>query len=107
MIPTTIPGEFLGLARNVNPESLEDSQSMDDLVMHALIGIDHHAAAVLRPFLANLLAGAREPGELVNFWATLPSGLLLKDDGTAERFLEKLLAKISEQPYIHGPNQNL
>lgn len=106
MIPTTVPAEFRVLARNVNPSSLSDAKSMDDLVMFALIGIDHHAAAVLRPFVADLLLATQEPGELVEFWATMPSGLYFRQDADARRFLNQLLIKISEQPYVHGPDQN-
>ena len=105
MMPKTVPAEFRILARNVNPASLEDSHSTDDLVMYALIGIDHHAAAVLRSFVADLLMKAREPGELVSFWATMPSGLYFREDADARRFLDKLLARMNERPYINGPDQ--
>jgi hypothetical protein len=100
------PLEFKLIARNVAVGVLEFAKSMDDLVAIALVGIDQHHAAPVRPFLRTLLAQNMQANDLAEFWSLSPSGIYF-DDGEAVRlFLAALLTKLEKEPYLTGVISN-
>ena len=96
------PTEFKAIARNVNSDIFEFVNSMDDLVAHALIGIDQHQAAVVRPFLKEIIEVNSTPDMLKEFWSSTPSGLYFIDGEAVRKFLTALLSRLEQEPYLTG-----
>lgn len=96
------PTEFKVIARNVNSGIFEFVQSMDDLVTHALNGIDQHQAAVVRPFLKKVIEVNSTPEMLKEFWSSTPSGLYFIDGAAVGQFLAALLSRLEQEPYLTG-----
>jgi hypothetical protein len=102
MTKSDVPVEFKLVARNIAASVTEFVKSMDDLVAHALIGIDQNHAAVLRPFINKLLEQNMPADGLAEFWSTMPSGIYFENGESVRRFLKALLDRIEKEPYLTG-----
>lgn len=103
MNPDATPPEFRAVARNMAVGVFEIVQTLDDLVNHALIGIDHRDAAVLRVFLPQLTNGQMAADDLINFWSTMPSDLYFNDGEQLRTILTAIQERIRDEPYLTGP----
>ena len=97
-----VPDEFKAIARNINSDIFESVHSMSDLVEHALIGVDQHQAAVVRPFLTKVIEVNSTSEKLKEFWSSTPSGLYFIDGEAVGRFLVALLSRLQQEPYLTG-----
>jgi hypothetical protein len=102
MNTSEVPVEFKLVARNIAIDLFDFVNSMDDLVAHSLIGIDHRPAAVLRPFLRSLLNQNLTNQALAEFWSSMPSGIYFESGETVRQFLSALLDKLEHEPYLTG-----
>lgn len=97
-----MPAEFKSVARNIAVGVFDFVKSMDDLVAHALIGIDHHHAAVLRDYLPSLIDGKVTAEFLKEFWSTTPSGIHIDGGEAVRKLLAAILDRIQKEPYLTG-----
>ncbi len=97
-----MPAEFKSVARNIAVGVFDFVKSMDDLVAHALIGIDQHHAGVLRGYLPSLIDSNVSGDFLKEFWSSTPSGLYFDDGEAVRKFLAAILDRIQREPYLTG-----
>ena len=99
------PAEFKAVARNIALGVFDEVHSLDDLVLHALIGIDQHDAAVLRKFLPQLIDVQMSADDLRELWSSMPSDIYFNDGEVVRKILAALLKRIESQPYLTGPEE--
>ena len=97
-----MPVEFKHMVRQVGGDIAEHVKSMDDLVAHALIGIDQHQAAAVRPYVKRLLAQELTSVEMAEFWSSTPSGIYFTNGDFVCEFLAALLERLEREPYLTG-----
>ena len=97
------PAAFKAVARNIALGVFDLVHSLDDLVAHALIGIDQHDAAALREYLPQLIDAHTSADDLKEFWSSMPSDIHFNDGEVVRKFLAALLERIERQPYLVGP----
>ncbi len=81
---------------------MDSVTSINDLVAHALIGIDQNDAVVCKEFIGALLAQNLTAEQLVQFWSSTLSAIFFKDGETVRKLIEGLLARFEEKPYAAG-----
>ena len=101
-IVNAVPAEFKAMARNIAADTFDFVNSMNDLVAAALIGIDQHQAAAIRPFLTTVLAKNIPADDLSAFWSAMPSGIHMSNGDGVREFLESLLSALEQEPYLTG-----
>ena len=97
-----MPIEFKRMARNITIGTMDMVSSIDDLVDHALIGIDQNDAALCRPFIKDLLTKNLTVEEFARFWSSTPSSIYFNEGESVRKFLVALLARIENEPYLTG-----
>jgi hypothetical protein len=92
-----IPSEFKKMCRNL-VQGL-DVETPDELVQHALVGIDREDASAIRKFLDELLSKNYKAEELHSFWWSLPSDIVFDKGDGVEAFLKLVRVTLSKPPY--------
>ncbi len=99
MLPT-IPPEFKKIGLNFGPDLGELVSSWDDLVNLALNGIDRSDAAIIKPYLDELLSGKYATDDLKQLWWSMPVTTVFHDGTDVIVLLSKIREAISRPPYF-------
>ena len=94
------PLEFKKACRNIGPDIEEIVSSMDGIVELFLIGIGREEAALIRPFLDDLLASDPTPEQLKEFWWSTPTTTVFHDGRDVLSFLRRLREVLGKAPYV-------
>jgi hypothetical protein len=87
------------MCQNFGPDLADFVHSWEDLVQHALIGIDQTEARALRNFLDQLLCAASSDRDLENFWRTMPVTTVFESGAQVRTLLTRIHGTISKPPY--------
>lgn len=93
------PPQFKQMCQNFGPNLSEFVSSWDDLVQHALIGINQSDARAIGPFVEELLEDQYSDEDLKEFWWTLPVTSAFHDGKDVREFLRRLREALSRPPY--------
>ena len=93
------PPEFKRMCQNFGPDLAEFVSSWEDLVQHALIGIDQAEARAIRNFLDQLLSAGLSDHDLKTFWWTMPVTAVFETGDQVRTLLTRIRETISKPPY--------
>lgn len=96
------PLEFKKACRNIGPDIEELVSSMDDMVKLFLNGINREEAAVIRPFLDEVLGTDPTPDQLKELWWSTPATTVFHDGRDVSSFLTLVREVLAEAPYASG-----
>ena len=81
------------------PAEFEFVSSWEDLVQHALIGMNQAEAHVIRAFLDSLLSAGLSDQDFKEFWWTMPVTTVFETGDQVRTLLARIRETISKPPY--------
>lgn len=96
---STPPEAFKRMCQNFGPDLAEFAPSINDLVEHALIGIDRNDARAIGSFLDELLNGKHSAEDIKKFWWSMPVTTVFHDGKDVINMLERIREAVARRPF--------
>lgn len=93
------PPEFKRMCQNLGPDLAEFVSSWDDVVQHALIGVDRADAMAIRNFLSQLLSAGLSDNDFKAFWWAIPVTTVFESGEQVRILLAGIYEAVSKPPY--------